>query len=109
VHNPQNTVGNVANYSMQFIVGTNRHQSLSGTFDAMVAADNLVRLVDTFVAAGNAKIPNAARKVRYDRLLENPKNKKGTTIAVCNQLLAPIFAVEKSGVQYQHDYFKKLA
>jgi hypothetical protein len=53
--------------------------------------------------------PNAACKVRYDRLLENPKNKKGTTIAVCNKLLAPVFAVEKSGVQYEHDYFKKLA
>jgi hypothetical protein len=37
------------------------------------------------------------------------KNKKGTIIAVCNKLLAPVFAVEKSGVQYEHDYFKKLA
>jgi hypothetical protein len=50
--------------------------------------------------------PNAACKVRYDRLLENPKNKKGTTIAVCNQLLAPIFAVVNFGVLYQDDHFK---
>jgi hypothetical protein len=33
----------------------------------------------------------------------------GTIIAVCNKLPAPVFAVVKSGVLHQDDYFKKLA
>jgi hypothetical protein len=40
---------------MQFIKGANRHQILSGTLDALEAADNPAQLVDVFVAAGNAK------------------------------------------------------
>ena len=34
---------------MQFITGTNRHQTYFGTLEDLVAADNLVRLIDAFV------------------------------------------------------------
>jgi transposase len=62
-----------------------------------------------YMAALNAKKTNAACKALYDRLVEKGKNKKLAIIAVCNKLLKQVFAVVKSGVLYQDDYFKKLA
>jgi hypothetical protein len=41
--------------------------------------------------------------------VEKGKNKKLAIIAICNKLLKQVFAVLKSGVLYQDDYFKKLA
>ena len=94
---------------MPSIASRNRHQTYSGTLEVQVAAGNPLLLAGAFVAAGNAKKSNTACKACYDLLLENPKNKKSTIIAVCNKLLAPIFAVVKFGVLYQDGYFKKLA
>ena len=54
---------------MHFITGTNRNQTLFGTLEEQVAADSLVRLVGSSLAAGNAKKPNAACKALYDRPL----------------------------------------
>jgi hypothetical protein len=54
------------NYSIHFILGRNRHQTLSGKPEALEAADNPLRLADAFVAAGYAKKTNAACKVLYD-------------------------------------------
>jgi hypothetical protein len=67
VHNPQNTVGNVVNCTKEYITRRNQHQIFFGTLEAQVAADRPVRLVDTFLAALNAKITNAACKALYDR------------------------------------------
>jgi hypothetical protein len=68
-----------------------------------------VRPVDACLAALKAKKTNAARKALHDRAVEKGKHKKGTIIAVCNKLLKQVFAVVKSGVLYQNDYFKKPA
>jgi hypothetical protein len=73
-----------------------------------LAADNPLLLVDAFAPAGNGKKLTLPTR-RFATGRGKGKNKKGTIIAVCNKLLAPVFAVEKSGVQYEHDYFKKLA
>jgi hypothetical protein len=94
---------------MPFIAGTNRHQTYFSTLEEQVATNNTVRLADAFLAALNAKKTNAACKALYDRLVEKGKNKKLAIIAVCNKLLKQVFAVVKSGVLYQDDYFKKLA
>jgi len=83
VHNPQNAVGNVANYSMQFIVGANRHQTLSGTLDALEAAENPVRRLDSFVATGNAKTQRRLQ-CALRSAVEKGKNKNATIIAACN-------------------------
>jgi hypothetical protein len=78
VYNPQNAAGNVANYTMQCITRTNRHQSYFGTLEAQVAADNAGRVRISkigrkqlrhilYTAALNAKKTNAACKALCDR------------------------------------------
>ena len=93
---------------MQFITGRNRHQTYFGTLEAQVAANNTVRLVDALLAVLKAKNQHRPQSTLRPPV-EKGKNKKGAIIAVCNKLLAPIFAVVTSGVLYQEDYFKKLA
>ena len=60
-----------------------------------------------YMCALNAKATNAACKTLYDRLVAKGKNKKLAIIAVCNKLLKQVFAVVKSGVLYQNDFYKK--
>jgi hypothetical protein len=88
-------------YTMQFITRTNRHQTLVGTLEAQVAAEYPVGLVDSFVAALNAKNPTC--KALYER----PWRK--AHFCRWRLLLAPIFAVVKSGVLYQDDSSNKMA
>jgi hypothetical protein len=67
VHNPQNAVRYVVNYTKQFIARTNRHQTYFSTLEDQAAPDNTVRLADAFLTALNAKKTKAACKALYDR------------------------------------------
>jgi transposase len=49
VYNPQNTWKVSVNYTMNFITGTNRHQTYFSTLDCQVGTNNPVRLIDAFV------------------------------------------------------------
>jgi transposase len=62
-----------------------------------------------YMCALNAKATNPACKALYDRMVAAGKNKKLAIIAVCNKLLKQVFAVVKSGVLYQDDFYKKNA
>jgi transposase len=60
-----------------------------------------------YMCALNAKKTNPACKQLFDRLIANGKNKKLAIIAVCNKLLKQVFAVVKSGVLFDKNYFNK--
>jgi transposase len=40
---------NAVNYTIQFITGSNRHQTFFSTLEDQVTADNLMQLIDAFV------------------------------------------------------------
>jgi hypothetical protein len=90
------------------MTGANRHQTLSGTLDALEAADNPVRLLDAFVAAGSAKKPNAPVR-HFTTGRGKRQNQRTGHYCRLQRLISPMFAVVKFGVLYQDDCFKKLA
>jgi len=74
-----------------------------------VSTDNPVRLVDAFLGILNAKKNRRCLQGTLQPAVEKGKNKKLAIIAVCDKLLAPVFAVIKSRMPYEDDYVKKLA
>jgi hypothetical protein len=82
VDNPQNAAGKVVKYSMQFITGTNRHQTYFGSLEVQLATDNRVRLVDAFF--GCAKSPKNQHGLQGAL---RPAVEKRNIISVCNDCL----------------------
>jgi hypothetical protein len=85
-------VGNFVNYIMRFIACTNRHQTCFDTLKAPVAAEYPVGLVDSFLAALNAKKLTPPAK----RFTNGPCKKAHQ--CRWRLLLTAIFAVVKYGV-----------
>jgi hypothetical protein len=103
---PQKAAGE--NYHMPSIASANRHQTCFGTPEAQLAADNPAQLVDVFVAAGNAKKPNAPVR-HFTTGRGKRQNQRTGHYCRLQRLISPMFAVVKFGVLYQDDCFKKLA